>query len=121
MGVTISPLGFWQLVPIPFDFLSRWMVDLDGGASLHARTRLTVRTKTSRANAPGKARIAEGESKSADLVIQGAGPYVRILVQPLTQVGELSCRALPGGSKATTPMQRFEPHTTSANDSQMPS
>jgi hypothetical protein len=64
------------------------MLDLDRRAALDTGTRLAVRAQTPGPKAPSEARIAETEPKSADLVIQGAGPYVWVLIQSFTEVGD---------------------------------
>ena len=88
MGV-VAPRSFWQFDPVPLDLFARRVLDLDGGPTLDARTRLAVGTELVGAQAPGEALVAEREPEGADLVIEGACPHVGVLGEAGSQIRDV--------------------------------
>jgi hypothetical protein len=90
------------LEPVPLQLRTRWVVDLDRGPAAHPCARLAVWAQLVGAQLAGEAHIAQAVAEPAHLVVQGAGPDVRVVGEPSGQVvGErrqrVSHRAAPPG------------------------
>ncbi len=101
-----APWGLAALEPVPLLLGAGWVGDLDRWPAPHARARLTVRTQPSHAKLAGEAHIAQPVAQPSHLVVQGAGPDVRIVGEPGGQVGHerlqrVGRRAAPAGGPLT--------------------
>lgn len=71
-----------QLEPVPLGLLARRVRDDRDGAAPGRRARLTRRAQPPRAQLPRQRRIGPVVAQLEQLVVQRAGPHVRVIAQP---------------------------------------
>jgi hypothetical protein len=75
-----------QLDPVPLGLLTRWVLDQRRRASLERRARLARRAQAPGAQRPRERLIRPVVTELEHLVVQGAGPHVWIVLEPLRAV-----------------------------------
>ena len=82
-----APRGVAQLEPVPLDLFTRRMVNVDMGAAFRRRARLSMRTQIPGPYRTSERRIGTFEPQLCDLDEQNGRPHMRVIGEPLTDVG----------------------------------
>lgn len=88
-GLAPPPRGRWvgQLQPVQLGFFTGWVIDDGHVTALGRVARLAVRAQLPGPQRPGQRGVRTGVAELDQLVVQGAGPQVRVVGQPLAGVG----------------------------------